>query len=547
VGYKDVVSVACEIETYAPLTQAVINITTDNWLTFALYSMTDSFGYGKSSYEGAIPATPYGSVIQYRIFAQNIGPDDLRRNSTSIEYNYTTIDNVPPNIIHLNSSEWVKPLYPLPTASNVLIECKIEEISALDWVKLNYTIPGTASNNVSIPMDWNATCSRYWCFLLIPEDTFIIYYNIFTQDDKHNLNITPCYSISIDREGPAISSWPSCSSWPNPQEPECDDSVYIFANLTDPNGISSVTMRWSPNTWGDNYTRTMTRWEGDTWYTPLPIPPYHYMTTIRWEIRAKDFGDNWRVVYFAYQVVDRTPPEILNIDYPTPVEEGRPLPINITLREPEGASGIIKENSLLYYKLKSDPLNVRTLFLNNLSRTLWSVVIPAQSFNETVTFWIYLEDYAHNNFTSEEYTYTVIKTASLIDWVNFVWWVFIIIALTGVLLLTRRHTTRMTGSKFVGLGAVGVITVTAIIWMSPLSWLNLENLSFQEWLNQLGGSGNWFSLIFLFFGMFLVFAFSLGVLYSYDRRRTLRTLRGAGIEDALGTVARCLEELEEEL
>jgi hypothetical protein len=84
--------------------------------------------------------------------------------------------------------------------------------------------------------------------------------------------------------------------------------------------------------------------------------------------------------------------------------------------------------------------------------------------------------------------------------------------------VTRRGR-GLTGNRFVGVGLVLVIGVTALTWLFPtLSWWNLQNLPFQEWLLQLGQSSSSNLLIVLFFVMFFVVAASFGVLYSVDRR-----------------------------
>jgi len=77
------------------------------------------------------------------------------------------------------------------------------------------------------------------------------------------------------------------------------------------------------------------------------------------------------------------------------------------------------------------------------------------------------------------------------------------------------------GNRFVGVGLCLVIGMTALTWAIPfLSWWNLQNLPFQEWLFRVGQSSISNLLIVLFFAMFFVIAASFGILYMIDRRET---------------------------
>lgn len=536
VGYLDWVNVSAVIETYAPLSQVLLTYTTTNWTTATVIPMNDSYNIGTSTFHGMIPPFPKDTTMRYRIYAENAWGNETL-NMTSEEYSYTIIDNVPPNILHTNSSIWVTPVSPLPSVESVLIECQVTDISDLIDVKMNVTIPGTIYDNYTVEMELNESSSRYYRRFSISPTMQIVYYNIRAYDDVGNLNITRCYTLSIDRQGPTIQSWT------NPPSPEYKHSVYILADISDPNGVVAVALRWTADNWVHSHTREMNNTGGDRWETVVPIPPYAYLTTIQWEIEAKDSGDNVRMASFQYQVLDRTPPEILDISFPKPVAVGRALPITITVYEP--ASGVDTSYSYLTYKLASDPLVHHVIFLENLSEGVWQAVIPGLLFNETAIFWVRMTDKAGYSVTSQDYSYTVVERVSLVNWEHFLYWVLIAVAVTGILLVYRRHGTRIKGNAFTGLGAVGLVAVTAVIWSSPLSWLTLGNLSFQEWLNQLGESGEWFALILLFFAMFLVLALSLGTLYSYDRRRGVRGIRRIEMAEAMGQVMHCLDELEE--
>ncbi|MBW1931591.1 MAG: hypothetical protein ACTSRL_14400 [Candidatus Helarchaeota archaeon] len=537
VGYKNAVNVSAVIETYAPLSQVYLNYTLDNWTSFQLSPMTDSFDIGTSTYTGLIPPVPYNSTVRYVIYAENVWANETR-NVTSSEFTYISKDNVPPAILHTNSSTWVSPLHPLPSVSSVRIECAVtDEVAQVEDVLINITFDTQLT--VLESMSYNLTTSRYFYDCVLMPSTQYFYYTIIAGDTNSNWNHTPQFAIRIDREGPAISSLPF------PRVPEAEDSVTIVANITDPNGVSSVQMWWTWDAWVHYQGGVLNNTGNDQWRTVVPIPPFPYRTLIEWQIEARDGGGNLRTAEFEYRVDDHTPPQVVAIAYPTPVVTGRPLPINITIREAEGASGFNPDTSYFFYRVQSDPTTIHGMFLKQVQGDVWGAVIPPQLFNETVTFWVYLEDNAGNNLTSEEYSFQVVEMAALVDWGHFLYWVFLAVGITGVLLVVRRQSNRLTGSAFTGLGAVVLIAMTAVLWSSPYSFLNMGNLTFQEWLHQLGESGEWFSLIMLFFSIFLVFAIALGSMYSYDRRRSEWRVRLEGIEMAVDVVNRCLEELEE--
>ena len=108
VGYPDPVTVSVDIETYAPIITAQIQYTDDfstsGWMTYEVASLADSGVYGLSTWYGTIPAVEaVGTTITYRIYVENEWESEVL-STTSGNYEYTTIDNIAPNIIHQNNS-----------------------------------------------------------------------------------------------------------------------------------------------------------------------------------------------------------------------------------------------------------------------------------------------------------------------------------------------------------------------------------------------------------------------------------------------------------
>jgi len=367
-------------------------------------------------------------------------------------------------------------------------------------------------------MAFNGTSGRWYVDLPIVSPNIPIEYYIEVIDTNSNINMTRNYTILVDNNPPVVSSWTE------PLSPEYDEAVLIWANVTDWNGVTAISLDWCLDNLTFDQSRTMTNTYDDTWKTTLTLPAQPWNTVVYWRIIAEDEFTHQSTTYFSYLVVDRTPPNVVSVDFITPAQEDIPFMVNITIEEAVGSSMVNPSSAFLEYRLKSEgyvynPNN--TLTITHISGDEWGVVIPARQFNETVRFIIYIEDNAGNNYTSGIFQYTVVKSASIINWGNFGWWVLITIAITGVFIVYRRQVKRpaLTGTKFVALGVTVVMGVTLLLWLGPLSWWDLQNLSFQEWMLQAGGSENWVFLLILLFLMFFAFAASFGALYYVDKRR----------------------------
>jgi len=550
VGYLESVNVSCDIFTYAPLITAQVQYSYDDWATTYTVEMSDSSTIGTSHRWAAIPEAEVATTVKYKIYAEN--QFEYGTGSTySAEYPYTVIDNVPPNIIHDNTSEWVDPLHPSVSPALVRIECQVVDTkSSLEVVKLYVTQPGVYTNN-SYDMEYDTPSGRFYYELVIELPNGILYYYINATDTCHNHNITRIFSISMDVYPPTVISWES------PKNPGYGVQVYIYANVSDPNGVSAVEMQWTANNWKNNISLLMDyTLIDDMWRSRDPILPKPWNTTIQWEIRATDNVGNVGVKYFSYLTTDTTDPSITKLDFILPAMEHYPFIVNITVNEPALASGINPEKSYLIYTLKSEGFLYYYVALVHVSGDRWSGTIPAavNTFNETVYWWIVLEDNAQNNYESEVHGYIVVEEAGLVNWINYGIWIFIIIGVTGALIVYRKQVTRrgrgLTGNKFIGIGLCMTIGVTALTWVFPLlSWWDLQNLPFQEWLLRLGQSSFSNLLLVVFFVMFFVIAASFGAFYTVDKRESERSPHLAGVPEVqpiMQTLERDLRELERE-
>lgn len=509
-GYQDPVNVTCQVETYTLLSRVTINYTISDWDTFSLVNMTDHFGYGKAQYWGVIPPQTFGTTVKYKIFAENFWG-----NSTAEEFNYVVIDNVPPHIDHVNSSNWVAPLHPRPvTDSSVRIECRAsDDITTIDIVVLYATQANMTSSHL---MSYDSDSDRYYHDLEIGIISGGIEYYITAMDTYGNTQCTPNFTIILDTVPPTIESWTT------PDNPEYDEVVWIYANVTDWNAVVSVSIKWSLDWVTNNTDRSMHKIASTLWRVDTPLPNFPYNTTVRWELIATDECGWSRTRHFSYFVNDTTPPSITNIHYITPAQEGFAFPINVTVEEPIGASGVNPTQAYILYILKTEGYSTtHYVKLVQTAPNTWSGVIPAQPFNQTVYFQISIKDRAGNTVVSATYMYVVVKRAELINWMNFGWWVLIMVVILAALVIYRKNSrqAKLAGNKFLAVGVIIQIGVTVVLWLGPLSWWELKNLSFQEWMLQAGTSTNWLFLLLLLFLMFFTIGGSFGALYSADRRK----------------------------
>jgi len=394
VGYRDIVNVSCEIEAYAPIDRVQINWTTDKWKHYRLVDMT---GSGNGTYWGQIPITLIiGTLYTYFIYVL----DQQGAHSSSDLYNYTTIDNYPPTIYHENSSDWVTPLHPfINTIANpnpvIRWNCTvIDEATAIPWARLNYTA-GPGQINVSCEMTGD---QKYTYAMVISIGISQIFYNIRAIDNNGNEQITPTFCITLDQFGPNVTSWT------DPVTPQYNDSVYIYVNATDWNAVNTVELKWSLD-WMTNYTVSMSNIQGDTWRTDTPIPPLAWQTAVFWEIYATDEGGYSTIEQYSYIVADLTPPNVTGLVYKTDLAPKQPNRINVTVYEPVSASGV--KTRLLYYGLASEAYAYHPLSFNPLAGDTWTALIPGVE-DETVRWYIYIEDNAGNNYTSDIHQYSVV-------------------------------------------------------------------------------------------------------------------------------------------
>lgn len=382
VGYEQVVNISCQVSSPGPLFRVQLNLTSAYW---DMYNNSGTYWF---------TFTPYilGYTYRYCIVAENAWGVTITE-----EFNFTTKDLTPPNIIHTNSSEWVTPCSPFRSDLYLRIECQVFDAKAsVSWVNFNLSL-GAGLTNMTINMIWNASASRYYRIVNIGSYDTVMYYTIFAMDSNNNVNITRQFSITIDDAPPVVVSTPV------PATVQYNTSAYIQANISDLNLVTAVHFKWSLD-WVINHTVEISHVGGQTWQTITLIPAQLWNTTVHWEINATDNGGNWGITYGSYQVGDAYAPLVTNLEFELNPSPNTPYSINITIQEPAGASGLKLQR--IYYGLSSESYQYKPLNLVHLEGDRWGAHLPGQT-GETVRWYLYVEDNAGNNYTSCVHEYSV--------------------------------------------------------------------------------------------------------------------------------------------
>jgi sugar lactone lactonase YvrE len=431
-----------------------------------------------------------GSLFQFRLRFNMSIPFWAKfiYNITMFYYDFT-----PPLFIH-NQITYIKPNYqPLPSVNNLNISCLVfDKSQPLSIVFLQENTTGNLVNRTMI----NETLTYYFFYLDIHLlDGFVnttLKYRFWANDTNNEVNWTQWYYIWRDFFGPTIVLWTE------PAMPDYTQPVFLYANVTDLNGIfhpGGVSMRWSLNNWITNQTPiTMvntTTYGKNTWRTITPITaqsywkvPYSVQTEVSWEILAKDVFGNWAYKYASYKIQDYTKPSVTSIVSLSTIQETETVIINVTMTEPSMASGINPSVAFVYYEvLSTHYIDVVPLYYY--AGNLWQAELPGQAFNETVLFFVYVEDYAGNNYTSSVYEYTVTEVIVLVDWINFTFWVIVVLGVTlGVFAFLRKSIPK---KYYYVLGIAMLVGITLLLWLL-FPWWEFAGLNYQQYLQLLGSS-----------------------------------------------------------
>jgi len=404
VGFLEPVNVTCTLTLYAPADTVQVNWSKNNWVNFALVDMT---GAGNGTYWGVIPAAGNpGFTTRFRVYAR-----DTAGNSTMTgEYNYYNADVYPPIITHTNSSAWVTPVAPYYATPSVRISCSVDDYEGfVTSVGLNMSFLPTGPFNATFSMIGGAP---FYSDIDISLEDTLMQYNIYAYDNSGNFALTPSYTIRVDSTGPTVDSWT------DPAQPKYNDTVYLWANITEQNAVANIAAKWSFD-WGTNYSLPLVNPYNDTWRSAVPIPGQAWGTTVLWEFNATDTGGYRTITQGNYTVRDDTAPNVTLIINSTPTP-GESFIFFVLVAEPVNASGILyipDDQNLpvtlgrVHFTLKSEGYAVdhtRPIYNDSPVIEGWHGWIPPFE-SETVRWWVVVKDNAGNVYTSEVHEYSVGK------------------------------------------------------------------------------------------------------------------------------------------
>ena len=244
-----------------------------------------------------IPAMATGSVISYRVYAN----DTLGQWASTPIYEYTVVpfDVLPPDVV---SASW-SPTIP-DDSQTVEVTVNAADPSGVTMVVLAYH-NGTHWHNVTMVL----SDGRY--VAEVPSQNYgtAVTLKVYACDGQGNWGVTPLGSYTVvsgDLDGPEVQ----LLTW-SPSDPTEEDTVEVYAELSDVNQIHSVILCYGQGALLANVSMTF---NGTGYVATIGARPIG--AQVRLCIYSCDNRDNWAVgewVMYVIQSSDITPPAISSI------------------------------------------------------------------------------------------------------------------------------------------------------------------------------------------------------------------------------------------
>ncbi|MFW9805421.1 MAG: Ig-like domain-containing protein, partial [Candidatus Thorarchaeota archaeon] len=324
-----------------------------------------------SVYWASIPAMATGSVVSYRIYSS----DTLDQWASTPVYEYTVVpfDMLPPTI---HDSSWT-PLVP-------------DESQSID-VFVNATDPSGVINAILSYHDgviWHNITMIFSSGIYtaqIPPQVYGTDVNlrVYTSDGQGNWGITPIGSFTVvsdDLDGPVLDQL----SW-SPLTPTEEDTVEVYAELSDVNGIYSAILCYGYGTMFSNVTMTFNL---SGYVAVIGTKPIGYQMNLR--IFSCDNRGNWAVSdwsIYTVQASDVIAPVITDIEWlPLVPYANETIYVNATVSDENHIDLVL----LCYY----DGVHWRNLTMTLMSSNPNRFVchIPAIGSARTIQIWILAQD-----------------------------------------------------------------------------------------------------------------------------------------------------------
>ncbi|UCF07515.1 MAG: PKD domain-containing protein, partial [Thermoplasmata archaeon] len=347
------------------------------------YSYDNSSWFPVTSGTATIPAPGYSTWVYYKINATDVSGN---RNESLIHKYYA--DGIFPIVINTTDVPNL-----MSTHENVAIFTNVTDNYGIDFNRI-YLWYNNGSGWASSPMVFfsgNYSAATFVGFIqpVNAETTVFYYVEIYDNASNRNDSGTPKdYSTNFP---PLIENVTYL-----PKHPNASSIVTISANITDANGIGSVTLYYSSD--GISYAPvTMNPVGGDTYSGD--IPAQGSTTTLYYYINATDSNALLNSTPVSSYLVDSDPPRFgTPTTDPDPANETVDVEVNIHFIDD---SEII--DAVLYYSY--DGLSWTQIDMNLLGSNNANTTIPSTGFPTTVYYYINATEAAGNSNESITYTY----------------------------------------------------------------------------------------------------------------------------------------------
>jgi hypothetical protein len=342
-----------------------------------------------SVYWTTIPAMPTGSVVDYRIYAN----DTVDHWSTTPIYQYTVVpfDVLPPDIV---SFSWT-PIEP-DDSETVTLSVNATDPSGVTIMILTYH-DGSSWHNITMTLLGGQYSAD------IPPQNYgaTVTLKVYACDGQDNWGVTPLGSYTVassDLDGPDVL----LLTW-TPSEPTEEDDVEVYAELSDANEIRHVILCFGHGAIFANVSMTF---NGSGYVATLDAHPIGTQLNLR--VYSCDTRDNWVVGEWTMYIVrasDITPPAIGDVVWtPTEPFTNESIHVNATVSD-ENTINLV----LLSYFDGSTWRNLTMMWVSN-NPNLYVVQIPVIGKSGTIQIWILAQD-SKGNWGYTEYMNIEIQQA----------------------------------------------------------------------------------------------------------------------------------------
>lgn len=389
----DSIVFSCEVTDSNDIQSVTLHyrINSGSWITCAMTFDSDD------TYVATLGSLSLNDLVEYYITAIDNSPNhnSATEDNSGSYYSFivVTSDIVGPTITAVENS----PETP-NDAQTIVISCTAIDSSGIQYVDLHYRINGgswiTVSMIITISDTYEVTIGSF-------NYADSIEYYIVAADDSSNHNSATednsglYYSfiiVSSDLTGPTITNISN-----SPTSPTDIDTVTFSCELTDTNGIQSVTLYYRING-GSWITTSMTLVSVDTYEVILSLFDYddfieYYIVAVDNSPNHNPTTDNNSGSYYSFTVLsgDTTPPEISNIELqPSTPNDMEPTDISCLVTDTNGILSVT-----LYYRLDGGAWMSEVMVL--VSANTYQATIGPYSQATLVEYYIEALDNSPNN------------------------------------------------------------------------------------------------------------------------------------------------------